>query len=788
MSMMVSGIELHSPMTPDFYTFPNWLPYTVTPPWTPGSDSSFVNETIFTPWVAQGGYWNYASTYALNGSEPTWNGSRWTQGPDLIDQTTAPYKQEDYPQYRVDLYGETQDFGEGEEATSLYSWVNNEVVGDDGILFGDWVSITWSRTKQHRTTPNLLARRFTEELQASAFHTLDGWCEREYFSSLSALEPWHNLATTELLTLPFDREVKTRRVTGKTNLWEVADAILDTSKHGWDAYYMAKVHNYSYYHHPISTWWSSQAFDKIYNYQVGYGVVPEPTAGWMRVYDHVSKRDNVGEVYAHFEYKCPVLNGLQSEQPFVNNYRQFGFLFGDLLFNDSFNSYNGRVWQDTSEYPMPDEYQKQSRFKHTFGFEHICEQDFPNPVVSNITLKTLRTELYSQAAVNQAEYELNRSYCPIVYEGEHATNFNYRKVMSWEFKRKTSDVYSFEASYSPLYKLYEDYITDSSDWEETTNYFTTVGSPGGLNGGFNHIQLSKTLPGVRASISITAGSQEVNFSHLLNEVNTIHVDPNLSPLNVGVRQYQTAGGGWEVVFGVSGADYRWQPAVQQTFISAFQTNAEIRLSVLADNEYDMTMWDMKYDDFRNLDRFPCAQGEGRMKSCRDIWMNQRTVAEINNQRNWPFYDLDYPDIDIKCDVQNRGQWITDTWSMWSQNQNGLWQKIADREGYQHASPMTWINFNKGDLEDVLDSFTLNEGDYPISFSTSSKLPVFIYDYDQQKWVCLESINVAIPLIFDPTYEYDTSQHQMVRHPFIEGIIDSTCITVVDWNWTSVIKQ
>lgn len=780
------AIEIASPHSPDFYTFPNWLPNEVTPAWTPGADSSFATETIYTTWTtSDSGNWQYSGTYALIGLLPTWDGAKWTSMTDLIDKNTAPYKPAQYPDYNVQLYGETQDFGFGKDATVLYSWVNNEVWDQPygSILVGDYVAVNWTREKQIKPTPSLLARRFTEELQSSAFHTLDGWCEREYFSSLATPEPWHDLSQVKLLTLATNRNVTTRRIAGKTNLWAVAETILSTSRRGWDADYLGMLG----YDSPISTWWSSQAFDNIYESKPNYGAVPEPTSGWMRVYDHTSKTDNVDAVYKHFEYKCPVLNGLQSSQPFENNNRQFGFLFGDLLFNSAFNSYRGRVWHDTSVYPQPDDYQKRQEFKHDFDFERVCQQDFESTIVSNIAVKTLRTELYSQGAINQAEYELNRSYCPMVLEGRNPTNVNYRKVMEWNFKKRTLEVYQYDDSYRPMYKLSEDYTTDYSDWQETTNYYETIASETSLYGGFNHIQLSKTTHGIRASVTIGAGSRSVDFTSLLHDVNAAQIDPNLSPLHVGVRQYAAFSEGWEIDFSVSAAGM-WQPVWQHVTISALQTNAEINLTVHVDNAYDLRTYHMAYKDFTGLAHFPCNQGEGRMKSCRDIWMNQRTIAEVNTASHWPYYDLDYPDIDVKCDVNSRSNWMTEALDVWHQNQTSLWQALAQREGYQQTSPMSWIDFGKSDLKDVLESFKLTKGEFEITLPMTPELPVFTWNYDTQQWEAQNFTTAVIPLAIQPSSTYDTSKHQIVEHPFTEGIVDTTCITVVDWNWMSIKAQ
>lgn len=496
------AIEINSPYAPNFFTVPgqpHWLPDSVSAAMTPGSDSSFyvtaTTNRVASAWELEDDskiYWNTGSGAYIG--IPQWVDDHWSDARAVLDFDTQPFDISDFPGCHLDLYGwEQSGASEDEWTTYLNYFVNSEVVDDESgrHIASDWVTAIFTRTVSNIVTAatNLAPHRFTTELQSSVFHTLDGWAERQYFSTHGAGTPTNDLKSVSVVGLATNRTVASRRITGKTNLWNVADCLLDLSSARWKA--------------TPEVWWSSSAFDRIYGPQLPDDI-SWTTAGLYSLSNS-------------FAVLRGVTNGvawrIDSDQ---------GWLFNDGCFPLAF------LWPEISDY-WRGRYDEPARTpSHAFDFAELCAtNDYPTCLVNEVTNRTRRLELKTQAAVNQAMSELDRTICkakPTTLTGTSAMT---------GFVRKFSCAMSYTEAglhYVPGWEAYQADADLHLRPTEYTNYVESVTNGWAVSvwqtDVSDAVEISETYPDVSVQVTYDAGSWHIPASDIVDALNDGHFTGN----------------------------------------------------------------------------------------------------------------------------------------------------------------------------------------------------------------------------------------------------------------------
>lgn len=744
------AIELHSPYAPNFFTIPghpHWLPDAVSSAMTPGSDSSFyitaTTNRVVTPWVLSPGSKNHwdNGVDAWTGSVPQWVDDHWSDAEAILDFDSTPYKQEDWPGCTIDTYGwEQSGFQYDEQATSLGYFVNSEVYRDGSMVAGDYVAAVFTRTISNIVTAvtNLAPHRFTTDLQSSVIHTLDGWAERQYFSTHGAGTPTNDLKSASVVGLSTNRTVASRRITGKTNLWNVAACLLDLSSARWKA--------------TPEVWWSSSAFDRIYGPQLPDDI-SWTTAGLYSLSNSFA-----------------VLRGVTNGVAWRINWDQ-GWLFNDGCFPAMF------IWQEYSDY-WRGRYEEPARTpEHAFDFAELCAtNDYPTCLVNEVTNRTRRLELKTQASVNQAMSELDRTICTAEPTTTTGTNVYTR------FVRKFSCSMSYTEAglhYVPGWESYQADTdlhlrpTEYTNYVEAVTNGWTITGPDDLS---DAVEISETVPDVSVEVTYDAGHWSIWSSDLLDALNG--------------GQYRGTPGAEYSIYAesvVSRGDeidvyvLSTIPGFSRTYTYPYApTNSRIHVTLSARNGYALNR--ANPPDYESLNLLPCAQAwaagsHERVTSCRDV-----CTASI-------YTDDDEPSIEMHCAVVSRsyndGVACVHT-NHWYTHRQKLVADVERRRDGSISDPADYVWFGDYAVDPVIDTIIVRSGLYGIGYygGVSGNIRV---TYGNDGWSRTPGSDTAITIGASCSLypDYDTTLHEIAVKPALSEYCRQRLTNVVDWNWNSI---
>lgn len=751
------AIELHSPYAPNFFTIPghpHWLPDAVSSAMTPGSDSSlYVTATtnrVVTPWVLSPGSKNHwdNGVDAWTGSVPQWVDDHWSDAEAILDFDSAPYKQEDWPDCTIDTYGwEQSGYQYDEQATSLGYFVNSEVYRDGSMVAGDYVTAVFTRTISNIVTAvtNLAPHRFTTDLQSSVIHTLDGWAERQYFSTHVSGTPTNDLKSASVVGLSTNRTVASRRITGKTNLWNVADCLLDLSSARWKA--------------TPEVWWSSSAFDRIYGPQLPDDI-SWTTAGLYSLSNSFA-----------------VLRGVTNGVAWRINSDQ-GWLFNDGCFPLAF------LWPEISDY-WRGRYDEPARTSsHAFDFAELCAtNDYPTCLVNEVTNRTRRLELKTQAAVNQAMSELDRTICmakPTTLTGTSAMT---------GFVRKFSCAMSYTEAglhYVPGWEAYQADADLHLRPTEYTNYVESVTNGWAVSvwqtDVSDAVEISETYPDVSVQVTYDAGSWHIPASDIVDALNDGHFTGNPGT-TYGLSASVTRHANDEIEVTVTSSIPGFGPVY--TFPCA-PINSRIHVTLSARNGY--TLKRANPPDYGSLGLLPCAQAwaagsHERVSSCHDV-----CAASIFADDH---ADGAVPSIEMHCASISRD--YTDTiagvhTNHWLLHRQRIVSDVEQRRDGSISDPGAYVWFGDYAIDPVIDTIVIPAGIYGIGYSSGVGGHVTVV-YDNGSWrkgVASDGgFTVGANCALYP--DYDTTRHEIAVKPALEEYCQQILLNVVDWNWNSIRK-
>lgn len=754
------AIELYSPYTNNFFAVPEWLPGSVSANMTPGSDSSFgivsTTNTYASEWsIDESGTkrnWTLGGI-GYDGALPVWNGSSWSSPEEIFDFSSAPITPERYPDCEIETYGGRMIYpSDGDKwAVGAYYYLNNEAYRDGTRVAEDSVCASFIRTVSNEVTSvtNLVNRRLTPVLQSSAIHTLDGWAEREYFTALGSREPYHDLGTTPLETLPSNRVVTSRRITGKTNLWNVCEKLVDTSRCEWTSEMFIEPGEGYPYVEQVYPYWSSKAFDAIYGPQL-----PEDIY-WTSA-----------GLYS-LSNKCAVLRGLTNEVVWAGEGTN-GWLYTDALFPEDF------LFGQTYTYAVP-----VVPPGHAFGFPDVCSRDFDHVRVNAVTNRTRRLELTTQAAANQAMYELNRTILPrVVYAGVGKV-LTFERVRQFEsFGRSFEEAGLSEFSSGTGYTASEDihFIFD-----KTTNYWNLATNdwPAGAESDAIVITSNDVTIVIREHVS--GGKWGIPSEEIIAELNREHYSAS-----VGDHYHFTVGSVWtsgDRVHMQWWSDYL--PEVSGTVdYPIYPTNTSVAVSATVYNKYDLKTAGVPA--FTNMTLMPCAQAwapgsHGRVDGCHDI-----CTASIKCD------DDGDVDLDMHCHVMSRG-YTGNIWNIhtneWNQHRIRMMNRAYDERGLYWPDPKLYVEFLATAVDRVLSSVVIRRGDYPISWETPESSGFWAYVDSLGVWHYGGGYGGLWIAPTGPNFrlDWDAARHEIVIKPQLDLRCRQRITNVVDWNFNSIRK-
>lgn len=761
LSGAVPAVEIHSPYAMNFYTAPDWLPESVEPADTPGADSTVDVQCWTNRVTTEWGLADDSRRYAMgedcwNGNYPEWSGDVWT-GDVIADG-------HDYGSFVAVVSGsidpEHDEFTEHVYARGTCDLV--EVPSGSPIGSEDFL-LHFSRlvSNEVHTVTNIIKRRVTLDTESSFFHTLDGWCEREYFTGLGHGEDYHVLTDTPLQTIGTNRAVTTRRIVGKTNQWAVADRLLQVARDGWRAGFDPHVTN-SPYTHPVRPLWSSTAFDGIYGPRFPIDVP------WT------------DEGLYSLSNGCAVIRGVTNDTVWAGSGTN-GWFYTEL-FPDDFR------YGLTNLYPRP-----MIPSGHEFGFPRLCAEAFRFVMTDGITNRTLRLESRNQAAVNQAMTVLDRTVGPVAAVGSgygteriltHVSKYSQRWPLG-----NAGVVYDGDLG---AYRVDEDtYIRPMlyTNYYETTN---TVWRPDPADS--DSVELSRNVPTVDVGAGVTFGSWSIPASEIIEALN----------------EYTR----WEGPRGVTGVVYHvWiADVVQRTRsdVTAFilqdipdmylsfeptfpmpPTNGFASASVTVLNSYCLREAGMP--DFEVLDYLPMDQAwmrtmHSHVSGCRDLCTASIGIFDHDGA---PYGDRTNVYMHCRTLTRGRDEFTTVHSNEWVTHDFELRNRIQSVRGVDWRHPELYVTVPESEVSGVLGSVRVL-GNQVISVQWGHDGPddaVPVVRDAEGVWSLADdpqaSQELRLWIDAGALVDYDGSAHDVTPRRPVEGKVRTRITGVIDWNFNSI---
>lgn len=756
--------EIHSPYAMNFYAAPDWLPESVTAADTPGADSTVDVQCWTNRVMTEWGLADDSRRYAMgedcwNGNYPEWSGDVWT-GDVVADG-------HDYGSFVAVVSGSIEpgydEFTEDVYASGVCDLVevpSGSPIGSEDFL----LHFVRSVSNEIHAVTNIIKRRVTLDTESSFFHTLDGWCEREYFTGLGYGEDYHVLTNAPLQTIGMNRAVTTRRIVGKTNQWAVADRLLQVARDGWRAGFDPGVTN-SPYTHPMRPLWSSRTFDDIYGPQLP---------------DEIPWTDE--GLYA-LSNKCAVIRGVTNDTVWAGAGTN-GWFYTEL-FPDDFR------YGVTNRYPDPS-----VPPGHGFGFPRLCAEAFRFVMTDGITNRTLRIESRNQAAVNQAMTVLDRTVGPVTPVGSGSgTERTLTHVSKYSQRWSLDDVGIVYDGDLGAYRIDEDaYIRPAlyTNYYETTN---TVWNPDPVDS--DSIELSGNVMTVDVGAGVSFGSWSIPASVVI------------AALNEYTR--------WEGPRGVTGVVYHvWIADVVQrtrddvTALIAHDipgmylsleptfpvptTNGFASASVTVFNSYRLRESGMP--EFEVLDHMPMDQAwirtvHSHVDRCRDVCTASIGVFDHDAE---PYGDR--TNVYMHCRALSRGrdEFVSVHSNEWVTHDFELRNRIQAVRGIDWAHPELYVTVPEHEVSGVLGSIRVL-GDQVIGIQwghdgVDNAIPV-VRDGDGV-W-SLAAVPFApreLRLWVDASAltDYDSTAHDVTTRSPVEGKMRTRITSIVDWNFNSIRKK
>jgi len=746
--------EISSPYQLNFFTAPSWIPNSVATNETPGSCCTFA-ITLHTNHTATA--WELAPdssvTWGLGtdpyyGTFPQWNTDEWSPVDYIFDTDNH-----DYGSFILDVQGSRDEPGGYDEWTEdltyyLHGYIIEKETGETAAEDFCLAHFTRDVTTEIVAKTNLVSRRFTEPLQSSFFHTLDGWCEREYFTGLGGDEPDHNLKTTPLQTIATNRLVTTRRFVGKTNLWTVAERLVDISHNSWKAGFSVTD---SPYVDNVSPYWSSQVFDDIYGSQIPDDIY------WNRY--GLEPLTN----------KCAVLRGLQPGEVWGGDGTN-GWLYTEMVPEDF-------IFGLTNLYEKP-----VAPGGHDFDFPALCETNLSPEIVNAVTNRSRRFELKTQAAVNQAQAEMDRTILPSgAISAGYGNSLSYTRVREY-----STDNMTFEEA--GFYSNGDWWGSDSDvyfDFHETTNYWivTTNGWATDTKNS-DAIELSGNTVNPFLSFFVDIGNWSIPASDIVQSLNERHIYGvpgtryyvsirdivNFIP-EIRVRLSNTIGCSFD--------DYYFPSATTNTSLSA---------SVRVSNTYDIKSAGMP--DFSSVETMPIDQAwkpgnHGRISTAKDIC----TAAVFRDD-----HDL-VPEVNFHCAVHtySRGYPVYNIHTNeWNLHRILMMNQIQSARSYDWSDPRRYVEFNYMTVAGILNSVRILKGYYYFDWGSSwSGMPLWLKVNDAGVWYLEEGSAQSLslsPVFYGFDTDWDKYAHTIPERLPIEERCRTRITNFIDWNFNAIRKS
>lgn len=754
--------EIHSPYAMNFYTAPEWLPEQVAATNTPGSDST-VEVSVFTNKIVSA--WELANDSKLSwslgtdpyfGTVPQWGGDSWSRTASIFDT-----QGHDYGSFALQVYGYGDDYPERYD-----EWAEELGYRMEGVIIAapTWETVAgpepvfahFVRTVSNdvHTVTNVIKHRITLDTESSFYHTLDGWCEREYFTGLGYGETNHNLKTTPLQTIGTNRTIVTQRITGKTNQWNVADRMLSISRNDWHAGFTVEDSPYT---HTMQPYWSSQAFDEIYGPQM-----PEDIY-WTS-----------SGLYS-LSNKCAVLRGLTNEVVWAGSGTN-GWFYTEMFPEDF-------LFGQTDRYPLPIEPPG-----HEFGFPRVCAENFEHVVVDSVTNQTLRIERKHQAAVNQAMATLDRTIHSVGSVGA-GCGMERRFRRYWEFWSRKYSLEELGFNYDPVEDRYV-ISTDISVYPEmSTNYWmitTNSWQTSPINS--DAIEISSNNVYCTISTDVELGSWELSAGDIVaylnehgaygstGEVYYVYVR---SVAHVSVDSIQ-------MYLACNIPSYTSLP---EPVFPCSATNGFVTSGVRILNWYDLREAgrpDFEYMNYMPMDQAWSQNHHGRVADCDDIC----TASMFIRRYPWD------PNVYMHCSVLDRSRQVdfaTVHSNEWTRHDFVLRNHILDCCPIDWISPETYVDFNRGSVEGVLQSIKIR-GNQSVYFQwRPADNLVYVQMDEGGVWSRVDipesSLSLSISCIpYQIIIDGDESAHSIPDRDQTEGYCRTRITNVIDWNFNSIRKK
>lgn len=755
--------EIHSPYAMNFYIAPGWLPETVDAEHTPGSDSTIEvqcwTNRIITAWelapdsvVSQ--RLGSGNMRVWNDAFPVWANDTWSV-PDAIINRSPWHISMELRNQRLDEQTESLS---DEYAEDLKYHMNADAyIRFSGQFYRntDWlVHFTRTVSNDIHAVTNTVKRRITFDTESSFYHTLDGWCEREYFTGLGHGETNHVLKTTPLETIGTNRTIVTQRITGKTNQWNVADRMLSISRNDWRAGFTVEDSPYT---HTMQPYWSSQAFDEIYGPQM-----PEDIY-WTS--DGLYSLSN----------KCAVLRGVTNEVVWGGSDTN-GWFYTEMFPEDF-------LFGQTNRYPLPI-----VPPGHEFGFPRVVSTNFAHETVNSVTGKTLRVERKHQAAVNQAMATLDRTIHSVGSVGAgYGMERRFRRY--WEFWSRKYSLEELGFNYDPVEDRYV-ISTDISVYPEmSTNYWmitTNSWQTSPINS--DAIEISSNNVYCTISTDVELGSWELSAGDIVaylnehgaygstGEVYYVYVR---SVAHVSVDSIQ-------MYLACNIPSYTSLP---EPVFPCSATNGFVTSGVRILNWYDLREAgrpDFEYMNYMPMDQAWSQNHHGRVADCDDIC----TASMFIRRYPWD------PNVYMHCSVLDRSRQVdfaTVHSNEWTRHDFELRNRILDRCPIDLMNPETYVDFNRGAVEGVLQSIKIR-GNQSVHFQWQPTPDLVYVQMDEDGvWSRVDipesSLSLSIVCVPDEIIsDGDESAHSIPDRDHIEGYCRTRITTVIDWNFNSIRKK
>ena len=817
-----SAADISSPYAPNFWSIPRWLPNGVSAEDTPGSDAAMMvtvtTNVIVTPWVLARGSktrWNNGDE-CYHGALPQWAGDKWSDASDILDFDSTPYKQEDWPGCTIDTYGwEQSGFQQDEQATSLAYFVNSEVYRDGTYVEGDYCTAVFTRTISNVVTAvtNVIPKRLTEAVQSSSVHTLDGWAEREFFTGVPSCDTnRYDLLSTPLNTFGTNRVVASRRVSGKTNLWAVADEILYEAYIGWHSHLdpdrripetiTTNCYTNTVYRERLSTngWWTTVAVTNVTTNTVVTSYTNGPYAYPYTAYSYFTSTAfddiygpqipddidwNEDGLYS-LSNRLALLGGLKYHPVWKGGGSgwDFGTFPEYLLFNrtkDLSYYYHCRLY-DIPEFAP----------SHPFDFPGLCRtNDYPYCFVDEITNRTTRLELVTEGAVNQTMTMLDRTIVHETPDGRTGEKTRYEFNREYIAPTKTFD--ELGLTFDPQSSCW---VADEDiylEFSEATNYLETTVSPWGGTTGNDSLEIEVSGNSAYSAphefwdagryTLLTAEDliRDLTAQHTVGETGTVY--------SVYVRDCIMMGDEVQCWMSSNIPGYGWW----DTYAPSHATDTWFRVSVQVGNAYSVA--ETRCPDYTALRVLPHAQAWGygsheRVGSCTDICTASILREDGLDDGGYVVDDPEHYNYDIcfHCHVINRTQ-SDDMQRLheyeWNAHRSKASSLINERHPNALDNPLALLYFDKGSTG--LDSYHVKRGHYNVYPYGSAEPIELLYD-PHRGWYKASDREGPLSVYFEVAFDTEMDSPSITENPGVKIYCRQHITNVVDWNWNSIRKQ